>query len=302
MIICMTEEKLAEYKNKLTTDFPNLQINSVKFIGSGWHHDAVEVNGNIVFRIPRFDHASDNTDESVSYETAILKLLRGKLKVAIPDPLYIAKDMSYFGYPKLKGELLANKWATLSQDEKNKIIEQWVDIIIDIHRTIDLKTAQELHVPLFTDPADPLNETAYKIHEVKGLDPVVYEFADKVLALNDSVGKNPMQDTFIHNDLHLFNMLIDSDTHELTGVIDWTDVCIGPLEREFCCWEWEKGDALVKTAEFYQEKTRNKVSLEQARFWKHIETITDIVEAAESNDQKKIDESVDIIKYWVANE
>lgn len=302
MIIYMTEEKLEEYKNKLTTDFPNLQINSVKFIGSGWHHDAVEVNGDIVFRIPRFDHASDNTDESVGYETAILKLLRGKLKVAIPDPLYIAKDMSYFGYPKLEGELLADKWDTLSKEEKDRIIEQWVDIIIDIHKTIDLKTAQDLYVPLFTDPADPLNETAYKIHEVKGLDPVVYEFADKVLALNDGIGKNPVQDTLIHNDLHLFNMLVDPDTHELTGVIDWTDVCIGPLEREFCCWEWEKGDTLEKSIQLYQEKTGNKVSLEQARFWKHIETITDIVEAAESNDQKKIDESVDIIKYWVANE
>jgi aminoglycoside phosphotransferase (APT) family kinase protein len=298
----MTEEKLAEYKNKLTTDFPNLQINSVKFIGSGWHYDAIEVNGNIVFRIPRFDHASDNTDESVGYETAILKLLRGKLKVAIPNPLYVAKDKSYFGYPKLGGELLADKWQALSEDEKDKIIKQWVDIVIDIHKTVDLKMAQELHVPLFSDPTEPLNKAAYKIHEVKGLDPVVYKFANKVLALNDTVGANPMQNTLIHNDLHLFNMLIDPDTHELTGVIDWTDVCIGPLEREFCCWEWEKGDTLVKTVELYQEMTRNKVSLEQARFWKHIETITDIVEAAESNDQKKIDESVDIIKYWVANE
>ena len=298
----MTEIKLEEYKQKLMTDFPDLQISSVKFIGSGWHHDAVEVNGSIVFRIPRFDHASDNTDESVGYETAILKLLRGKLKVAIPDPLYVAKDMSYFGYPKLEGELLADKWGTLGKAEKDRIIEQWVDIIIDIHKTIDLKTAQDLYVPLFTDPANLLNETAYKIHEVEGLDPIVYEFANKVLALNDTIGANPTQDTLIHNDLHLFNMLIDSDTHELTGVIDWTDVCIGPLEREFCCWEWEKGDTLAKSVHLYQEKTGKTISLDQARFWKHIETITDIVEAAESNDQKKIDESVDIIKYWVAHE
>lgn len=295
-------DRVEEYKQKLMADFPDLQINSVKFIGSGWHHDAVEVNGNIVFRIPRFDHASDNTDESVGYETAILKLLRGKLKVATPDPLYIAKDMSYFGYPKLEGELLADKWQVLSENAKNKIIEQWVDIIIDIHKTIDLKTAQALHVPLFTDPADPLNKTAYKIHEVKGLDPIVYDFADKALALNNTIGAKPIQDTLIHNDLHLFNMLIDPVTHELTGVIDWTDVCIGPLEREFCCWEWEKGDTLEKSVKLYQEKAGNKVNIEQARFWKHIETITDIVEAAESNDQKKIDESIDIIKYWVEHE
>ena len=113
---------------------------------------------------------------------------------------------------------------------------------------------------------DPLNETAYKIHEVEGLDPTVYEFADKVLALNNTIGKNPTQDTLIHNDLHLFNMLIDSDTHELTGVIDWTDVCIGPLEREFCCWEWEKGDTLVKSVQLYQEKTGKTVSLEPVSY------------------------------------
>ena len=94
--------------------------------------------------------------------------------------------MSYFGYPKLEGKLLADKWDTLGKGEKDRIIEQWVDTIIDIHKTVDLKTAQDLHVPLFTDPGDPLNETAYKIHEVEGLDPTVYEFADKVLALNNT--------------------------------------------------------------------------------------------------------------------
>lgn len=295
----MNPNKTEEYRARLAQDFPEITIKSCRIIGSGWHHDAVEVNGNIIFRIPRNDHGSDITDASVRYETSILKSLRGKLNVDIPDPLYITKDMSYFGYPKVEGEILADKWQQLNVEEQDRIIEQWVDLAAKLHATIDLKTARNLKVPLFSEPTKPVNEAAKKIYHVEGLSPEIYTFADRVLAQNESIKTTVKQDTLIHNDLHFFNMLIDRQTHKLAGIIDWTDVCIGPLEREFCCWEWVKDNSLEKAIKLYEEKTGVKVSLSGARFWKHIETITDLVKATESSDQKNIDESTDIIKYWI---
>lgn len=294
----MSTDKTEEYRQKLFTDFPDLDIKTAKIIGSGWHHDAVEVNGTIVFRIPRFDHASDVTDESVGYETAVLRLLRGKLKIAIPDPLYVAKNNRYFGYPKLGGVLLADRWSGLSESEKDAIIEAWVDIVAEIHDTVPLAKGKELRIPLFADPKEPIGSTAKKIDTVQGLDQVVYDFAKKVLKQSESIGVQSHQDTVIHNDLHLFNMLIDPESHRLTGVIDWTDICIGPLEREFCAWEWGQDDSLEKAIKLYEAKTGKKVNIDEARFWKHIETVSDLVEAAETNDQQKIKESIEIIKYW----
>lgn len=294
----MTTDRIEEYRQKLIADFPDLDIMSAKIIGSGWHHDAVEVNGTIIFRIPRFDHASDVTDDSVGYETSTLRLLRGKLKIAIPDPLYVAKDNSYFGYPKLSGVLLADRWSGLSESEKDAIIEAWVGIVAEIHDTVPLVKGKELQIPLFADPNEPIDSTAKKIDTVQGLDPIVYDFAKRVLKQSKGIDVQNHQDTVIHNDLHLFNMLIDPDTHRLTGVIDWTDICIGPLEREFCAWEWEQDDSLEKVVRQYEAKTGKKVNIDEARFWKHIETVSDLVEAAETNDQKKIKESIDIIKYW----
>lgn len=286
------------YLDRLLEDFPNLQIRTVKLIGSGWHHDAVEVNGEIIFRMPRFDHESDITDASVGYETAVLALLQGRLGVAIPEPHYIAKDMSYFGYPKLRGELLADQWHNLNMAEQDAIIAQWVEVVANLHQTIDVTTARQVRVPLFSNPGETKDGAAGRIYDVQGLDPIVYAFADSVLAQSADIDVAGNQDTLIHNDLHFRNMLIDPDTHRLVGVIDWTDLCIGPLEREFCAWEWEHDNSIEKATKGYERLTGRKVNLAEARFWKHIETISDIVEAAESNDQEKIRDCVEHIRYW----
>lgn len=289
---------MQRYRTRLTADFPNLKITTMRLIGSGWHHDAIEVNGEIIFRIPRFDHDSDVTDSSVGYETAVLGMLQGQLEVAIPDPIYVAPDSSYFGYPKLHGQLLGDNWHCLSEDEQDTIIAQWVGVAAQLHQTIDLVTAHDLGVPLFSNPDDSIDGTALRIYDVKRLDPVVYTFAEKVLAQSARVDVVNRQDTVIHNDLHFYNMLIDPITNQLTGVIDWTDICIGPLEREFCAWEWEHDDSLEKAARMYQHRTGRNVEIAEARLWKHLETISDIVEAAESGDHQKIEDSVTHIRYW----
>lgn len=290
-------DMLTNYKTKIALDFPNLSLKSLKLIGSGWHHDAVEINNEIVFRIPRFDHVSDITSESVGYETAVLKMLKNKLPVAIPDPKFVASDKSYFGYPKLSGELLADHWSRISNSNQQSIINQWTGVIAAIQAAIKADTAKAVGVPLFYDPNKPLNHSIKKLYKIDEFESYIYQFADFVSETSMTI--DCVNNTFIHNDLHLFNILINPKTYTLTGVIDWTDVCIGPLEREFCAWEWDKSDSLEKAVELYYKKTNKLVDIKQARFWKHLETITDLIEAHEVSDKKKINESLEIIDYWV---
>ncbi len=79
----MSNEKIEEYALKLRSDFPELRITSIKLLGIGWHHVALEVDDSIIFRLPREIHVKD-LSSTVHYETEILRQLQGKLPVAIP--------------------------------------------------------------------------------------------------------------------------------------------------------------------------------------------------------------------------
>lgn len=298
----MAKNDTDQYKSQLKEDFPDLDITSVDVIGTGWHHDAVEVNHGIVFRMPRGDHGSDITAESVHYETGVLKLLRGKFDVTIPDPLYVAGDESYFGYPKVDGIQLSDVWDDCIETERDKILSDWVDVIVGVHDSVSLQQARELGIPLFSDPDTDPAETAKKIFDVVDLSESVYDFARGTIDDVAKIDIDTEQDTVIHNDLHLENMLVDPNTHQLTGVIDWTDVCIGPIARDFAVWEWRADGSLEKAAELYYKKTGKTVDIQQARLWKHLEAISDIVEADATNDVKKIVGCLAAIARWNADE
>jgi aminoglycoside phosphotransferase (APT) family kinase protein len=93
-------------------------------------------------------------------------------------------------------------------------------------------------------------------------------------------------------------MLVDPQTNTILAVIDWTDICIGPLEREFAVWEWRHDGELEKVIKVYEEKTGTKVNIRQARLWKYIETVNDLVEATETSELQKVDNCIDQIKQW----
>jgi aminoglycoside phosphotransferase (APT) family kinase protein len=78
---------------------------------------------------------------------------------------------------------------------------------------------------------------------------------------------------FIHDDMQARNLLADPETKRVTGLIDWTEACVGPLSREFAVHEWMHGTALSEIARVYEEKTGVPVDQEQARMWYSIAEI-----------------------------
>jgi len=64
-----SHHKIDSFRERLKTDFPSLQISSIKIIGSGWDHDAIEVNGDSIFRIPKGNFDFSRASPVVVYET-----------------------------------------------------------------------------------------------------------------------------------------------------------------------------------------------------------------------------------------
>jgi aminoglycoside phosphotransferase (APT) family kinase protein len=284
------------YRAKLQNDFPGLSIDLLKIIGSGWHHDAVEVSGGIVFRIPRGVHDMNSTVES---EIAILRLLKDKMPVQIPNPLYVAPDNEYFGYPKVKGALLKDVVGGLDKEGWSRVKEDWVNIAKTIHESIPVEKARELNMPNFLQPGP---STAGRIFEIEGLSQDLLDFASRMLKQEKDLDHSSLYCVFIHNDLQFHNIIADPEAKRICGLIDWTDCCIGPVAREFAIAEWMKPGLLEQVTQLYEQETGVKVSVAEARMWRSLEELSDYVESTEAGDFKDAKETLARIEHMMSLE
>lgn len=289
-----------EYAQQLQGDFPELRFEQTRIIGQGWHHTAVEVNDSVIFRIPREVH--EHPANSVAYEVAILEHLAETLPVTIPTPVYISPDGTYYGYPKLPGEVLMDLYPTFSEEEKDQLVEDWVDTAIAIHRGVSVDMARRLGIPNFDeshDEEEPATEAGLLL-TLEGLDKSVIEFARRtreaavVINMEEHI-------SFLHNDLQFQNFLVDPDTRRITGLFDWTDVCIGPLAREFSLGEWVRDETqLEKAIALYRRKTGIRVDMNQARLLKHLEEVSDLAEHIRTGDTVETERSLCRISYLIS--
>lgn len=285
------------YTQQLQSDFPGLVVQSIKEIGQGWDHVALVVNGSLIFRIPRGLYNLYKLSKSVAYETALLRKLRDKLPAEVPDPVYIAPGNAYFGYPMLTGELLADLLPTFNKEDEVKLKQDWVSIAAAIHQTVSIEESRQLGIPDFSVAEFIAN--AERLFKLPYVDEKVLAFARTTVAEAKEIDIANEQPALIHHDLRFHNLLAGKTTNRISGVIDWTDVCIAPRAREFSVWVWMHDGLLPQVARLYEEKTGVKVNQGLAITWAHLEGLSEFVEQTESGESEAANETLHHIQLWV---
>ena len=294
-----SKELLDDYRRQIELDFPELTIAKIRRIGGGWDHVALEVNNSIIFREPKDMLFNDEQRQRVAYETAVLRKLRASLPVAIPDPQYIAPQAGYFGYPKLNGVLAESVWSELTADQHTRFREDWVRIVMTIEQNISAEEARQFGVISFW-----LEEAMSDTRRLLELDDVQLrhkEFATLALRRAEQldVRTNAL---FLHNDFYPHNILLDPKTKKLVGILDWSDCCLAPIEREFALWHSFPPPHLDAMISPYSEKTGRPVNKQLVKSWAYIEACGDLYSQLIENDQAGIKESLRHIDRWSREE
>lgn len=268
---------MEQYEALIERDFPNFNVKELRYLGSGWDNAAILVNGQYVFRFPRglFENSERLKTDEIEKEVSILDFLQGRVSFSVPKPDFVAPGFKYFGYKILQGTL----WDHLENQFSDDLLKSWIKIRCELNKAITEDEAQQLKIPRYRTEKNEKFVRAYLAD--KSADPRVKGMVGRARDYVLEHLKNNARWHLIHEDLQMSNCFVDSDEHKITGVIDFFEAELGPIEAEFYFWsKWGRG-MLEKMAKLQEEYDGTKIDVRLAEAIHQFYIVADYVEFKE---------------------
>lgn len=218
----------------INQQFPNIQIDAIKSIGTGNDCEAFLVNDSFVYKFPKHQDASDN----LLKEMEVLIQIEDKLPIPTPKVIFKGKpndafSMVFAGYNKLNGEALTpDLLRSLSSATQDQIAVDLARFLSVLHK-MPLEKNQE---HLIIDPREKLENDHSEISRIlfyEGLthyQQTVDAYYQEIRNDTDSFKYKPC---LIHNDLSSDHILFDVYQNRVCGIIDFGDVAISDPDNDF---------------------------------------------------------------------
>lgn len=261
-------------------DFP---INTITF-QEGDEHIVAEVNSNWIFRFAK----TESVQQRMTIEVELLTYLNTKIDVcSIPYVMYYFPQAHCFGYKKIIGDTLSKElYQSLSDNQQNKLANDIAQFLYEFHTSIPIETAKNIGL-IFADW--PLSPEDFKKNNLNIKD------NERLNTLFETIVKEyryileTMPHRIVHNDIHEKNILIDSSTKKLSGIIDFTSASIGVIYHEFRYLHLIDQSLLIAVIQAYSEKSQSQLSLRYTYIFCLASEFSRLTEKSQfSNDYKQI--------------
>lgn len=224
-----------------------------KVVNHGQDNLIVLVDGD-VYRFPRNKTVWDRA----GVEHYVLETLRDYPELPVPMLKHLHENPAYTIARALDGDVLENQdIRALSAAEQRKIGEQ---IGTFAHTFHTLFTSENIRP--FLSEKNPqaryekyLNQTLQEADGSNSYDKLA------TWVLTEWPRYDHSEDTVIHDDLHVHNMLFN-DTYQLTGVLDFGDVNVGNPEQDLRYVYWMGDDVFDGAVEAYEQLSGKILSRE----------------------------------------
>ena len=226
---------LEAYLQSIATAYPDLQVVSTEFNTRGQNSDVVVVNDELVFRFPKYPHVLEN----LKTETAILEAVRGRLPLAVPDPIYANLEQpvgrAFAGYRMIPGEPL---WRdTFRAITDPGVVRALADQVAGFLRALHSVPVGDLGIEL---PLHDTHEESAGIYarireKLFGfMRPDARDWATGHFErfLSDA-GNAQYRPVLKHGDFGTSNILFDDGRQRITGIIDFGSSGLGDPAYDF---------------------------------------------------------------------
>ncbi|MHA1154869.1 MAG: phosphotransferase family protein [Candidatus Heimdallarchaeota archaeon] len=261
---------------------PKIQAESIHFFYHGTYN-VFEINNKYILRVPDREFRNIQGFEMLTRESAILDFFQKKFALSIPEILYLHNkpELPFSIHNKIPGKSLAHITQQLTNAQKERVggeIGRFLsrlhskELLVDFERHFKQQNQNQSKIDFFE---------SFKIEwnaNYKSAQKVAYGYLseEEKIWLTDIFDKylnNPANFSFSprisHCDFDTSNILIDSATTKLTGVIDFEECKIydpavdllffdeGPifLNAVLDNYEFSKDKSLLKRMKFFYCRT-----------------------------------------------
>jgi aminoglycoside 2''-phosphotransferase len=223
-------DRQADYIQVIQEAYPDISIISSHFHpNQGQYSDVLVINGEIIFRFPRFPEGV----ESILREVQILSRIRGRLPLPVPDPIYTSQGIRtvgkvFMGYRMLQGEpLWRETFHSLGDEIQRRLVTQLAGFLRELHRI----TADQIssNLPIQDGPEE---WSALYLEIQQHLFPLMRPDAcewirDHFETYLDTPRLHTYAPVLRHGDFGTCNILYDPGSQGISGVIDFGFAGIG---------------------------------------------------------------------------
>ena len=203
----------------LARHLPDVEVRSITALGEGMDNVAYEVNGSLVVRASKVKDASDRA-AATRREAALLAVVAEVATLPVPAPRFADVDAGVMAYPKLPGRSLMTTPVVAPQ----RLAAPLGAFLRRLH-AIPIETARGL-VELGAYPLTSWRDDAERSFRLveRALTSSAKRLVQPFLA--QPIPAEPTAVALCHHDLGAEHLLVDDETGDITGIIDWTDAAL----------------------------------------------------------------------------
>lgn len=281
-------DKQARYAQHIRDRYPELRIERARLSGEGQNNDVLIVNEELVFRFPK--HAAGM--RQLATETAILRAIRGRVTLDIPNPIYRGLEPRvvgavFTGYRMIAGEPLRRDTPAVLGDQAafGRVAAQLAAFLRALHGVpagdipgppLSLADGREAWAALYAGIRERLfprmrpdaRAWAREHFETFLGDPGNFDYAP----------------TLRHGDFGPGNILFDARARAVSGVIDFGGAGLGDPAVDFAGLLASYGERfLARCSSLYPEIAS---ALDRARFYAGTFALQEALFGAEHGDRE----------------
>lgn len=226
--------KYDSYIDGIRSKYPSLEILKFEAIEHGQNNVIIVINDNFVFRFPR----NDLNRRVLNREYQVLSKIGGQLPLNVPEFQFFSieenLETSFVGYKFIQGEILSKE---VFQRKNHRIIgRQLSDFLVKLHsRDILNQVSNDLETldgyAVWKDMFQRIEGKLYPYmrEDLKG------SVRDDFQNILRELKQTDCDKRVVHGDFGPTNILIDSKSSRVNGIIDFGAIHIGDPAEDIAC-------------------------------------------------------------------
>ena len=243
---------------------PWIEVRTMRLDKEGLVNDVVIVNEEFVFRFPKSDYGFERFESEIK----LLRLLEGRLTLAIPKPFYVGEDC--MAYRMIPGETLRpDLLLRMAEDDQQEVADQLAQFFRELHG-FPLEETAGLELPSadalmkyegWVNAYERIREKVFPLLLPYLRDQLTEHFESHLAARENFEYELRMVDT----DIPPYHIMFDYERRRVNGIIDFGCAGMGDPAIDLGVIMYNYGESFLRR--FYKTYPEAESYLKRARFY-----------------------------------